>query len=95
MEEQIKQWLFNPAVGKIASIFIGIAFIWIIVKVVQKNLFSKIKDNDNRYCAKKFGSFIGYFLTIRCASFCKTRNSQKLTCDIEMFFLNLYPIEYN
>lgn len=64
MEEQIKQWLFNPAVGKIASIFIGIAFIWIIVKVVQKNLFSKIKDNDNRYRAKKFGSFIGYFLTI-------------------------------
>ena len=64
MEEQIKQWLFNPAVGKIASIFIGIAFIWIIVKVVQKNLFSKIKDNDNRYRAKKFGSFIGYLLTI-------------------------------
>ncbi|MCG9911469.1 MAG: mechanosensitive ion channel family protein [Flavobacteriales bacterium] len=64
MEEQIKQLLFNPAVGKIASIFIGIAFIWIIVKVVQKNLFSKIKDNDNRYRAKKFGSFIGYFLTI-------------------------------
>lgn len=64
MEEQINQWLFNPAVGKIASIFIGVAFIWIIVKVVQKNLFSKIKDNDNRYRAKKFGSFIGYFLTI-------------------------------
>lgn len=64
MEEQINQWLFNPAVGKIASIFIGIAFIWIIVKVVQKSLFSKIKDNDNRYRAKKFGSFIRYFLTI-------------------------------
>lgn len=68
MEEQIKQWLFNPAVGKIASIFIGIAFIWIIVKVVQKNLFSKIRNNDNRYRAKKFGSFIGYFLTILLAT---------------------------
>mgnify|MGYP001386910078 CR=1 FL=1 len=64
MEEQINQWLFNPAVGKIATIFIGIAFIWIAVKVIQKNLFSKIKDNDNRYRAKKFGSFIGYFLTL-------------------------------
>lgn len=64
MEEQIKQWLFNPAVGKIASIFVGIAIIWTIIKVVQKNLFSKIKDNDNRYRAKKFGSFIGYLLTI-------------------------------
>lgn len=47
-----------------ATIFIGIALIWLIVKVIQKNLFSKIKDNDNRYRAKKFGSFIGYFLTI-------------------------------
>ncbi|MBU2462580.1 MAG: mechanosensitive ion channel family protein, partial [Candidatus Edwardsbacteria bacterium] len=31
---------------------------------VQKNLFSKIKGNDSRYRAKKFGNFIGYFLTI-------------------------------
>ena len=52
MEEQINQWLFNLAVGKIATIFIGIAFIWIAVKVIQKNLFSKIKDNDNRYRLK-------------------------------------------
>jgi len=64
MEEQINKWLFNPIVEKIATIFIGIAFIWIIVKIIQKNLFSKIKDNDHRYRAKKFGSFIGYFLTI-------------------------------
>lgn len=64
MEEQINKWLFNPTVGKIVTIFIGIALIWIIVKVIQKNLFTKIKDNDNRYRAKKFGSFIGYFLTI-------------------------------
>lgn len=43
MEEQINKWLFNPTVGKIATIFIGIAFIWIIVKVVQKNLFQRLK----------------------------------------------------
>ncbi len=64
MDEQIRQFLFNPTVGKIAAIFIGIAVIWIIIQTIQKNLFSKIKDNDNRYRAKKFGSFIGYFLTI-------------------------------
>lgn len=64
MEEQIQNFLYNPAVGKLATIFIGIALIWILVKLVQKNLFTKIHDNENRYRAKKFGSFIGYFLTI-------------------------------
>ena len=64
MEEQIQKYLFNPTVGKIASIFIGIAIVWTIVKVIQKNFFSKIQDNSNRYRAQKFGNFIGFFLTI-------------------------------
>ncbi|MEO8413632.1 MAG: mechanosensitive ion channel domain-containing protein [Ginsengibacter sp.] len=64
MDEQIKKILFNPTVGKIVTIFIGIAVIWIIIKALQKTLFSKIKGNDNRYRAKKFSSFIGYILVI-------------------------------
>ncbi|PIR13142.1 MAG: transporter [Flavobacteriales bacterium CG11_big_fil_rev_8_21_14_0_20_35_7] len=64
MEDQIKQFLFNPTVGKISTVFIGIAIIWLLMKAIQKNLFSKLKDNDNRYRAKKIGSFIGYVLTI-------------------------------
>ncbi len=38
--------------------------IWTIIKALQKNLFSKIKDNDNGYRLKKFSSFIGYILVI-------------------------------
>lgn len=64
MEEQIKKFLFDPTVGRIAAILIGVAIIWIIIKAIQRSLFTKIKDNDNRYRAKKFSSFIGYFLTI-------------------------------
>lgn len=64
MEELIKNFLFNPTVGKIVAIFIGIAIIWIIVKSIQRNFLSKIKDNDNRYRAKKFSGFIGFILTI-------------------------------
>ncbi|MEQ8358840.1 MAG: mechanosensitive ion channel [Cytophagales bacterium] len=64
MEEQIQKLLFDPTVGKFSTIFLGIAVIWIIVKALQKQLFSKIKDIDNRYRANKFGGFIGYFLTI-------------------------------
>jgi len=32
--------------------------------VIQRNLLIKIKDNDNRYRAKKFSNFIGYIFTI-------------------------------
>lgn len=64
MAEQLKMILSNPTVGRIATIIIGIAIIWIIVKTVQKNIFTKIKDNDHRYKAKKFSGFVGYLLTI-------------------------------
>jgi small-conductance mechanosensitive channel len=64
MEEQIKQFLFSPIVAKISTILIGIAVIWLIIKFIQKSLLSKIRDTDNRYRAKKIGSFTGYLLTI-------------------------------
>jgi len=64
MEEQITSLLYNPTVGKISTIFIGVAIIWLLVKGIQKNLFSRIHDADNRYKAKKLGSFVGYILTI-------------------------------
>ena len=64
MEEEIKKILFNPTVGKIATIIIGVAIIWVLIKAIQRNLFSKIKDNDNRYKANKLSGFVGYLLTI-------------------------------
>jgi small-conductance mechanosensitive channel len=64
MEEQLRKFLFNPIVGKIATVFLGIIIFWLVIKAIQRNLLSKIKGNENRYRAKKFGSFIGYFLSI-------------------------------
>jgi len=64
MNEFIQQYLFDPTIGKIVAILLGIGIIWIIVKSVQRNILGKIKDNDNRYKAKKFGGFIGFILTI-------------------------------
>ena len=64
MEDELQKFLFNPTVGKIATIIIGVLIIWLIIKAIQKKLFSKIQENDNRYKAKKFSSFIGYLLTI-------------------------------
>ena len=64
MEEQIQEYLYNPTIGKIVTFLVGVAIIWMIINALQKKLFSKIKDNDNRYKAKKFSTFVGYFITI-------------------------------
>ncbi|MBL7994095.1 mechanosensitive ion channel family protein [bacterium] len=64
MENLIQDYLFNPFVGKAVTIVLGVALIWVLIKSLQRNLFSKIKDNDNRYRAKKLSGFVGYFLTI-------------------------------
>jgi len=63
MSDKIKEYLFNPTIGKLATIIIGVVIIWIIIKLIQRKLFSKIQDDDDRYKAKKISSFIGYFLT--------------------------------
>lgn len=64
MDKEITDMLQNPTVGKLVTIFIGLFIIWILVRMIQKKIFSKIDDNQNRYKANKLGSFIGYFLTI-------------------------------
>lgn len=64
MEDLIQEFLFNPTVGKIVTIFIGVGIIWVLIKYIQRNLFSRIKDNDNRYKARKLSGFIGFILTI-------------------------------
>jgi len=64
MEEEIQKYLYNPTVGKLVTFIIGVAIIWVLIKLIQKNLFSKIKDNDNRYKATKISSFVGYLATI-------------------------------
>ena len=64
MENELQKILYDPTIAKLATVFIGIVVIWLVVKFIQKKLFTKINDLDNRYKAKKFGSFVGYFLTV-------------------------------
>jgi hypothetical protein len=53
MEDQFNEILFNPIVGKIVALAIGVGAIWFISKTLQNSFFSKIKDSDSRYKAKK------------------------------------------
>ena len=64
MEENITQFMSKPVVSKILNISAGLIVIWLIIKLIQKNLFNKINDQDNRYRAKKFSNVIGYVFTI-------------------------------
>jgi small-conductance mechanosensitive channel len=64
MKEEILNFIFNPLVQRFAIIFISIVVIWLIIKVLQRNFFNQIKENNNHYRAKKISNFIGYLLTI-------------------------------
>lgn len=64
MDEQIQEYLYNPTVGKIVTFLVGVAIIWVLINAVQKRLFTRIKDNDSRYKAKKISTFVGYLITI-------------------------------
>ncbi|MCB9251160.1 MAG: mechanosensitive ion channel family protein [Flavobacteriales bacterium] len=59
MDELLK----NPLFHRILIIFTGVIAVWVLIKFIQSKLVSRIKDVDHRYRAKKFGSFLGYFLT--------------------------------
>lgn len=64
MEIQIKNILFDPVIGKIVAVIVGLIIIRVIVKIIQINVFNKIKDKDNRYKARKIGSFVGYVISV-------------------------------
>ncbi len=64
MEEFVNKYLFNATVGKLATIFIGIAIIWSIILVFRKKFSVKIKDSGTRYKTRKLISFAGYLLSI-------------------------------
>ena len=64
MEDQLKKFIFDPTVGKIATILIGIIIIWLVIKAIQRNFISKLKDNNHRYKTKKISTFAGYFFSI-------------------------------
>ncbi|MFC6223705.1 mechanosensitive ion channel family protein [Hymenobacter artigasi] len=51
-------------VGKLVATGVGLAIVWVIIKLIQRNFLAKISNNDNRYRATKFSNFLGVFLTI-------------------------------
>jgi small-conductance mechanosensitive channel len=64
VKEFIDQWLFDPTVGKIVTVIIGILIVVGIVRFLQRSVVQRIKETDSRYRVRKFVSFLGYILGI-------------------------------
>lgn len=64
MEESLLKFLSHPELRNILALVIGVTVIWVVIKLIQRRLFSKVKDIDHRYRLKKLISFLGYILTI-------------------------------
>ena len=64
MLKDIEKYLFNKTIDNIVIALIGVVVIWILLFVIQKLILSKVKENEDRYRAKKISRFIGYFITL-------------------------------
>lgn len=64
MKEFINRWLLNPVVGRLVAAMIGILVVIVVVRLIQRTLSRSIHDTDTRYRARKFVTFVGYFLGV-------------------------------
>ncbi len=64
MIDKVRLFIESPSITKVVFVAAGLIVIWVVVRLIQKNLLSRIKDNDGRYRAKKMSTFAGYGLTI-------------------------------
>lgn len=64
MNEYLKNWIFDPVVGKLVTAIVGILLVILLVRFFHKLLNRRIKENDTRYRSRKFVTFLGYILGI-------------------------------
>ena len=64
MEDAIRQWLFNPTVGKLVTAAVGLLIVVTLVRFFQKSLSRYVKDPDIRYRVRKFITFFGYLAAL-------------------------------
>lgn len=63
MSQGILQIIDSPYFHKWLILTVALVILWLVVRALQKNLFTRIKDGDNRYRAKKLSGFIGFILS--------------------------------
>ena len=61
MQDILSRALYDPTVGKIVAVLVGILLITIFVRAAHRTLPRYIHDNDTRYRVRKIVSLLGYF----------------------------------
>ncbi len=60
MEERLKEWLYDPSVGRLVATIVGLVVIVVVIRLVQRSLAGRIRDGDTRYRVRKAIGFAGY-----------------------------------
>ncbi len=64
MEEVIKDWLFDPVVGKLIAAVLTVVVVFTVVRYSQRVLGRYVEDAQRRYRLRKLITFFGYVLAI-------------------------------
>ncbi|CAN5220675.1 mechanosensitive ion channel [soil metagenome] len=64
MSDQLKTFLENPSLAKLGLLLASIVILWVVIKLLQKLLFSKFSDHDKILRANKGSKVAGYFFTL-------------------------------
>jgi small-conductance mechanosensitive channel len=64
--ENLRRWLFDPLVGKIAFVLVGIIAINVMMRIARRTFLSRIDGIENRYRYRKIigfsGGLVGFIL---------------------------------
>ena len=64
MEEELRNWLFDPVVGKLIAAVLMVAVVFTIVRYSQRVLGRHVEDAQRRYRLRKLITFFGYVVAI-------------------------------
>jgi small-conductance mechanosensitive channel len=64
MEASIERWLTDPTLQKFLILIAAIAFISLILRILQKSLSQYIESSEVRYRTRKFVKFLGFLLIV-------------------------------
>jgi small-conductance mechanosensitive channel len=62
VKETFAEWIFHPVAKKIFILLLGLLFISIVVKALQRYIGQFVKDSKTRYRLRKFSFFLGFLV---------------------------------
>lgn len=64
MSEQIRAWLFDPAVGKMITAAVVLIVVFAASRILQRAVAGRVADATTRYRARKAVALVGYLLAM-------------------------------